>query len=378
MRFTLLQRLLFATLCCGPLSAQADTIPTPQPPTNLRMIPHERSIELLWDGPPGAIGYHVFRSDSSWEQARRLNPYPVLSGTRYLYLWERIGKQRVRNVRGTFHRFWITALYPDSSQSPPCSSICTDYFQGFSRIDSAAKLHALLRPTQRGDTLPIPRQEANLPNLQHFIATTGVSLMQLLRDSIDFSQTGACAPVSTIVVKLLKKAGVEAFKAEGVFIDEFHAFTIVIINGVEYVLDFAADQFIPNSSPVLIPRDYCFISPQGRADTCGTPTYRVSRIFRNEDVFLANNQPAELYHAIFKKLDAEPAPTDSSTTPTAPPPPALPALSPTPEADRMPAAASPPPSDTATHPAESLPNPAAMHSDSTPYPHPLPTAPADH
>jgi hypothetical protein len=342
------------------------------------MIPHERSIELLWDAPPGAIGYHVFRSDSSWEQARRLNPYPVLSGTRYLYLWEKIQKQHIRNVRGAFHRFWVTALYPDSSQSPPCSSICTDYFQGFNRIASAAALSALLRPSQRCDTLPIARQEANVLKLQQFISTTGVSLMQLLRDSIDFRQTGACAPVSTILVKLLAAQGIEAYKAEGLFIDEFHAFTIVISKGVEYVLDFAADQFIPQSSPVVIPRDYCFISAQGKPDTSGTPMYQVARLFKSEDVFLANNQPAQLYHTIYQQLLNPPAPTEPAEAPKEPPLPLPPALSPASAADSIPAAVSPAPSDTATHPAESLPNPAVMLPDSIPYPHPSPPVPADH
>ena len=65
----------------------------------------------------------------------------------------------------------------------------------------------------------------------------GRYLTKLLRDSINFQEVGACDPVSTIALMLLKEWDLYAYKAEGVFIEEYHTFIVITINHVDYILD---------------------------------------------------------------------------------------------------------------------------------------------
>lgn len=131
----------------------------------------------------------------------------------------------------------------------------------------------------------------------------GRRLFDTMQVLIDPREVGGCTPVSTVLVKLLKKYGIQACRADGTFIEEFHSFVIINIEGVEYVLDFTADQFVPGVAPVLVPRNHCFINPlNGRFGAEGRAVYTVARLFLADNIRIADSEDAAVYRRLLNSV----------------------------------------------------------------------------
>jgi hypothetical protein len=246
---------------------------------------------------------------------RKVNPALITSGTHFTYIWDVEGDQRVRNVKGVRHHLVIAAV--DSLGGAArigalSAEVDNDYFAGCDQMTSNVALRRVLVTHQSTAPLPVPPLVLAADSLVRFMEGPGKLLAKLIADSIDSREVGGCAPISTVVVLLLKQWGLPAYKVEGAFIKEFHAFVVVNIDGVEYVLDFAADQFVPDVSPVLVPRDSCFITPSGRMGGSGQPAYQVARVLAADQTSLAEGKNSEVYRSIYAAvLESKNAPTAS-------------------------------------------------------------------
>jgi hypothetical protein len=288
------------------LAAPAPMTPLPLPaPQKVLVVYSEQSLDLTWDSVPGALGYNIYTSSDAGvplAKRRRVNPALITSGTHFTYIWDVDGDQRVRNVKGVRHHLAIAAV--DSLDGGArigalSGDVDNDYFAGCDHMTSAAALRGVLVARQAVTPLPVPPLVLAADSLVRFMEGPGRQLARLIADSIDSREVGGCAPISTVVVLLLKHWRLPAYKVEGTFIREFHAFVVVNVDSVEYVLDFAADQFVPDVSPVLLPRDSCFITPSGRLGGSGQPAYQVARVLAADQTSLTEGKNSEVYRAIY-------------------------------------------------------------------------------
>jgi len=280
----------------------ASIVEATQPPDSLTAVYTEKSIELNWSPVPGATGYNIYSAPSRallHSSPDRINAGPVRSGTRFHFIWQKRGGKHTRSVKGKRHIIGITALFEkegttvESGLSPTIDNF---YYTGYEKITTPGDFRATLCSHQRVPYLPGPLLNNRAARVESFFDEPIRTFMAAIRDTIDFSVQGACVPISAIGVQLLNHYSIRAYRAQGLFINSFHSFIVCVVDSVEYILDFTADQFVPDVSPVLIPRDYCFLNRRGRLDTTGTPVYRINRLF--DTGRLVADSSADLYRAI--------------------------------------------------------------------------------
>ncbi len=280
------------------LAAEEPSLAAPQ---NVRAVFTEKSIDLTWDSVPGATGYHVYTSAEPGvplTERRRVNQLLVTSGTHFTYIWDISNGQRVRGVKGYRHCIVLTSVARQGSaetQSAPSQEISNCYFEGFSRIETRAAVEKVLRDRQQTARLPVKEDDVERESFVACMTGPVAELQRLVRDTIDPLETGACAPLSTVLVQLLLDCGINAWKVEGTFIKEYHSFVIVAVDGVEYVLDVAADQFVPDVAPVVVPRDLCFLDEDGRLAERGTPVYTVGKVYSAGNSQIVEGEQGDLY-----------------------------------------------------------------------------------
>jgi hypothetical protein len=273
----------------------------PPPPDTVRIVYSEKSLDLTWNEVPGVSGYNVYTApapDLPLDQRRRINPSLITSGTHYTYIWDIAGDERSRAIKGHRHYLSIVSVaLLDSAEEcgPPSVEIDNCYFTGYERMTSRAALDSVLQRRQHGPRLPVQKQRNTRDLFVRFMTGPCATLQQLIRDTIDFREVGACAPLSTVLVKLMLEWGLLAWKIEGSFIKEYHSFVVVAVDNVEYVVDVTADQFIPDVGPVVLPRDRCYIDDRGRFATSGTRVYQVGKIYAPEKSELVEGDAGGLY-----------------------------------------------------------------------------------
>jgi hypothetical protein len=278
------------------------------PPQNLRAVFAEKSIELFWDSIPQVIGYNAYTStaeDSVLKHFRKINPNMISSGARYTYIWDLIDKKHVPGIKGIEHHLAVTAVYAadgDTAESALSRRIDTRYFTGYDKMIKPDRIKKILVDSQRIPRKPFAMINNNLDSFLVFMHGPGKLLDSLLRANIDPQEVGGCSPIATITMLLMHKRGIEAYKGEGTFIKEYHAFNIIMIDSVEYVVDFSANQFVPDVSPVMVPRNKCFLDSLGRLADTGAPVYQAARLYTTEQSSLADDKSSELYRAVYDKV----------------------------------------------------------------------------
>jgi len=292
---------LILLLLCGCAAAQVVA------PVNLRADYSEKCLDLMWDSVPGATGYSVYTRPCTTAACalRRINKRLITSGTHFAYLWDLDSSERTPAIKGVEHHIAVTAVCSTATgvrESEPSTQIDNCYFEGFRNAARRATIERILAPGQRADTLPIALPATDKRRFIEFMETQGRLLCDIIRARLDAREVGGCEPIATILAQALLSDSIASLKAEGLFIKEFHAFVIVNIDRVEYVLDFAADQFLPDVAPVMVPRDRCFLNARGRLDTAGTPVYPIATLLPADQCRLSDGKQAAMYREIQQAL----------------------------------------------------------------------------
>lgn len=275
------------------------------PPQNVQVTYSEKSIDLFWDSIPSALGYNIYTGTTpSLPQSKKIkiNKNLIVSGPHFTYLWHFENGEKVRKIKGYAHYIAISAVYEvdgKERESGLSEEINNCYFDNFKNITTVASLNKVLKDSQVTPLLPFEEYKNKKKQFISFMTGAGKILHSLIEKQIDPQQTGGCTPVTTILVKLLQRFGMQGYRVDGTFIKEFHSFVIINIDNVEYILDFTADQFVPDVSPVLIPRDYCFLDGRGKLAKSGTPIYSVAKVYNADQIELSDDPEAQLYQNIY-------------------------------------------------------------------------------
>lgn len=302
-RFTVVLTLLVAAAAV----ATPSSLPAPQ---NLRVDYSEKALDLNWDSVPGAAGYHIYTStmaDAPPAKQQRVNRKLITSGTHFTYLWNFVDGERVRAIKGREHHLCVRAVrYRDTDSAEvkgPCSpEVDNCYFDGFRKVLTAGAIENILVDTQLTARLPVKQRRNSADSFIRFMAGPGRLLSRMVRDSLNALLVGGCAPVSVVLVKALDAWGLSAHRVEGTFIKEYHAFVVLDIEGAEYILDFTADQFVPDVSPVLLPRDLAHLTSRGRFGARGKPVYRVAKIYTAGQSSLTDSEDARVYRDMLERV----------------------------------------------------------------------------
>lgn len=278
------------------------------PPTNIQIGYSEKCLDISWDSVTGAIGYNIYTSSTpfvSKSKKRKINKKLITSGIHFTYIWHFEKKEKVRKIKGYKHYIAVTSVFEINGkkrESGLSKEVNNCYFEDFNKINSPTATQNILKESQKTPLLPIVKYSNSKEIFIKFMEGPGRELSTWIKKNIDPKETGACAPISTILVKLLQHFGLYAFRIDGNFIKEFHTFIIINIDKVEYVLDFTADQFIPNVAPVMVPRDLCFINKNGKFDQSGIPAYSIAKVYSADQVELSDDKSADIYREIYKKI----------------------------------------------------------------------------
>jgi hypothetical protein len=306
---SLMTSLLFCLILFGSrTAAQSNKTIELQVPQHVWVEYSEKNLVVNWDSVAGAIGYNVYRSSKKSdekEDMELLNRKMITSAPRFVFIWRFDQGQRERSIKGHQHFIAVTAVYNidgDTCESALSARVSNKYFDGFSNVISKRRIENILQEEQKSEPLPVSVIPNSKGDFIAFMTGPGRYLTKVLRDSLDFLEVGACEPVSTIALKLLSKWGLHAFKAEGLFIEEFHTFLVINLEDVEYILDFTADQFVPNVAPVMVPRDLCFINREGKLDTTGTAIYQIGKLFSTESSQLNETKATRIYQSIYRNV----------------------------------------------------------------------------
>jgi hypothetical protein len=294
---------LFLSSFCPALSEQDKNLDLPIP-QNVWIEYTEQNLIINWDSVASAVGYNVYRSsvkNANKEDMEKLNQKLITSGPRFVFIWRFDNGKRERSVKGDHHIISVTSVFDlkgDTVESALSKEVSNNYFDGFDNMISKKRIKKILQDEQKSNYLPVQSVSNKKKSFIKFMTGPGSFLTKVLRDSLNFQEIGACVPVSTIALKLLTHWGLHAMIAEGVFIEEFHTFLVINIENVEYILDFTADQFVPEVSPVIVPRDLCFINRNGTLDNAGIPLYRIEKVFPGSSE-LSNTKKSRIYHKIY-------------------------------------------------------------------------------
>lgn len=298
MKFFIVTILLLFAIAPGEIS----------PPANIQVIYSEKSLDMWWDSVPNASGYNIYTVNfkkTKPAQRQKINQKLITSGTHFTFFGESKNGETNRKMKGYEYHLAITtvcSLGGKEKESVFSEVVDNCYFEGFRNIDCRSKIEKILASTQQTPYLPAAKKVNSRENFIQFMEGPGQLLRKLVKDSINPLQEGGCAPVSTILVKLMDKWGLSAYKIKGLFIKEFHTFVIINIDGVEYILDFTADQFVPNVSPVFFPRDYSHLNGNGKLSADGKPVYQIEKIYSPDQTELAEGKTSQVYRNIFDKV----------------------------------------------------------------------------
>jgi len=301
-------RLILFLLCFAINRLPGAPLPVP---TNLRVIFTETSLDISWDSLPGAVGYNLYDrppSNKKGLKKRKINPALITSGPHFSYIWDFENEMRVRKIKGYEHHLSLTAVMNingKEKEGPASEEFDNNYFEGYRNVLTRADILRILVPAQAAPLLPVVHRANTREDFIRFMETTGRKLHQELARNINPLEVGACAPVSTLLVKLLDRAGLSALRVEGTFIKEYHTFIIINVDGVEYILDFTADQFVPGVTPVCFPRDLSNLNRKGRLSVVGTPIYQPGKIYTADQTDLSQNKTSEFYRNLLQKLQTE-------------------------------------------------------------------------
>jgi len=272
----------------------------------------EDMITLSWGDIPRARAFNVY---ADWGKGfTRANFAPVTINTRYCLIWIDSAGKKQRVVKGNRVVCRVAPLFAKITgrdtllaEGARGCAVVTNYFKDFSVVLSDSACDRIVRP--RPVAVPIfpGAVSVDCSAFRALFTAPAREVYSVYKSKIDPRDAGACVPFSTIVAKYFTKKGITCYRAQGQFIGAFHSFNLVVVDGVEYVLDFTADQFIPHSSPVLIPRSYCF------ADSCGAPTagphgtftpfYLIDKVFAADQIDFSNTPPAGEYKRILDSLE---------------------------------------------------------------------------
>ncbi len=278
-----------------------------RPPANIHVIYSERSLDITWDSVKGAVGYNIYSSSypkTPKQKKRKINKTIITSGTHFTFLWHFENGVKVRKIKGYRHYLAVTSVFKTDGKAKESSlseEINNFYFDGFCNMNTRQRIQKIFLDSQKVDLLPVERKVNSKKSFLEFMDGTGVKFHALIKKNIDPLETGGCAPVSTVLVKLLKDSGLYAYRVEGNFINEFHTFAVINIEGVEYILDFTADQFVPDVTPVIVPRDFCYLNEKGKIAKQGLPIYTIAKIFNPDQISLSDNKTADVYRNIYNQ-----------------------------------------------------------------------------
>jgi hypothetical protein len=244
----------------------------------------------------------------------RANPVPVTSRHRFVFVRTDSNGKLSRISMGNGISVFITAL--EGENCTDTGAVCRQlfssdtihamYFEGYTGILGEEQCRAVLKPEQTVDPVFSDGVSNRRNSFLKKYPCPAKIIADIYKSRIDPAEEGACVPFSTIVAKYLSGKGIECYRAQGQFIGRFHSFNLVIIDGVEYILDFTADQFLPASSPVLIPRKCCFIDSTG-SPVCEnhnkvTPMYIIDKIYSKDQVWFNDSPQAVKYQILLDSL----------------------------------------------------------------------------
>ena len=279
-----------------------------QIPQNVWLEYAEKALVVNWDTVAGAIGYNVYRSSvekAEKENMEKINHKLITSGPRFVFIWRINEGKREKTIKGYHHYISVTAVFEingDTCESALSKEVSNNYFDGFAKMTSKKQIKKILLAKQQSSNLPIDYKSNDRDTFIAFMTGPGRYLTEILEYSFNFQEVGACDPISTIAVHLLQHWGLDALKAEGIFIEKYHTFIIIKVEDVDYVIDFTADQFVPGVSPVIVPRDLCYINKNGNLDTTGTAIYQIGRISPPGSSQLTDTQKSRIYHHIYREV----------------------------------------------------------------------------
>jgi hypothetical protein len=278
------------------------------PPQNLRVIYGEQSLDLTWDSVPGAAGYNIYTAPSPklpMSKKRKINPALITSGSHFTYIWDFEDGIRERKIKGRLHYLSVTAVFEKKGrvvESKPTPEADDFYFKGYENIDAPVKIKPILRTSQAAPFLPVETFVNKRKDFFRFMEDNGKKLLKEIKANIDPLQVGACAPISTLLVKLLQDDSLYAYRIEGNFINEYHTFVLLNIDSVEYILDFSADQFTPGVVPVFFPRDLSHLNDRGKLAPEGRDIYLIGKIYSPEQSDLTDTKAAQLFREIHGRI----------------------------------------------------------------------------
>lgn len=235
----------------------------------------------------------------------KVNRNLITSGTRFVYMWHFENGKRVRKIKGYRHVLSITAVFDTvgkGRESSFSTELENNYFMPYSNIAAGSRLKEIISHRQINPYIPHIKKINKKRKFLSFMRGPGKHLHRLYKKNINPLKAGACAPISTILVKLMKAYGLHAYKIEGTFIREYHNFVLINVNKTEYIVDLTADQFVPNVSPVVLPKDHAFLGPNGRLGPEGVPVYKISVIYGPKQTNLADRLGNELYWEIYDEV----------------------------------------------------------------------------
>jgi hypothetical protein len=270
-------------------------------------------ITLRWSPVAGIEAYDVFADLGKGFVC--VNPVAITSRTQYSFLWISDGNgEKNRVVKGNSVRLFVTALTGDNCgdsgavcRSAGCSdTLSTRYFEGYARVLTGSQCGAVLRKTQSGKRVFPEGVSIPANSFINAFSELAAPIVCLYSGEVDPRDDGACVPFSTMVAIYFSRNGISCYRAQGMFISQFHSFNLLIIDNVEYVLDFTADQFLPSSSPVFIPRDCCNIdstgSPSCNTKLPATPMYLIDKVFSADQIGFNDTPEAARYKFVLDSL----------------------------------------------------------------------------
>jgi hypothetical protein len=275
----------------------------------------EDMITLSWGDVRDAHAYNVYADCGNGFV--KANFAPIAVRNRFSFLWIDSAGKKERVVKGNRVTCRVVPLLASVSskndtvfsEGPAGCSVQNDYFRGFSGVLSDSAFSKILEPRQRCKKIFATAVSVAGAAFRAGYARPARSVFALYKSRIDPKDEGACVPFSTIVAKYFTKRGITCYRAQGLFVGSFHSFNLVVVDSVEYILDFTADQYVPQSSPVFMPRDYCF------ADSCGAPTshpagtftafYRIDKVFTADQIAFAETPKAREYQQALDSLERQ-------------------------------------------------------------------------
>jgi hypothetical protein len=273
----------------------------------------ETMITLKWDEQSDVKAYNVYaRYDAAG--FKKVNPVPIATRPQYSFFWVAENGEKKKVVKGNIITLFVTGLTGDSCifRKGPCIEsdtsvrLSTDYFRGFSKVLTAARCRAIFRAAQSSAKLFATAENISAANFTKLYPRLGRRIDSLYRRHVNPLDEGACVPMSTLASKYLTAKGIPCYRCQGTFITQFHSFNLVVIDSVEYLLDFTADQFLPASAPVFMPRDFCSIDSLGRPTDSpqGTVTgmYAVEKVFQAENISFTQTDQANEYRQMLEDL----------------------------------------------------------------------------